>query len=133
MRTIKRNIVKSFLFVCLGLAIATIAFAATRVFGPPSSPGRPEAVNIWADRCTLSYRPPLSDGGSPVTGYLIEDRNRANGRWVPRGISQGLTQTLIGFDENSIHEFRVSAQNAAGLGKSSGISNPITFRDPYRK
>lgn len=132
MRTIKKNIVKSFSFVCLGLAIATIAFASTRVFGPPSSPGRPEAVDIWADRCTLGYRAPLSDGGSPVTGFLIEDRNIASGRWVPKGISHYLTHTVIGFVENSTHEFRVSAQNAAGLGKSSGASNPITFRDPYK-
>ncbi len=132
MRTIKGNIVKSFLFVCSGLAIATIAFASTRVFGPPSAPGRPEAVDIWADRCTLNYRAPLSDGGSPITGFLIEGRNIANGRWVPKGISKYLTHTLVGFVENSTHEFRVSAQNAAGLGKPSGVSNPVIFRDPYK-
>lgn len=133
MKTIKRNISKSCLFTCLSLTIATVVFASVRSFGLPSSPGRPEATSIWADRCTINYLPPVSNGGSPVTAYIIESRDMKTYRWVPKGSSRYLFHHVSYFSPGSTHQFRVSAQNAAGVGNPSGASNPVTFKDPYEK
>ena len=66
---------KPFLFICLGLIITTIAFAGvSAAMDPPSEPGRPEATNIRADGCTLTFLAPVRDGGAPVYNYSIEYR-----------------------------------------------------------
>lgn len=134
MRTIKKNILKSFLFVCLGLIITTITFASVRhSYDIASPPGRPEAIDIWGDRCSLRYRAPVSNGGAAVTDYIVQGRDEEDNRWRPQGSSKTLQHTIRGggFVEGSSGVFRVFAQNAAGLSRPSLESNPITFADPY--
>merc|ERR1711874_234379 len=38
----------------------------------PSQPGRPNIVDWDSDRVDLDWSPPESDGGSPITGYIIQ-------------------------------------------------------------
>jgi len=130
MRTIKKRTLKPFLFACLSLTVVTIAFA-NAPFSVASPPGKPEAINIWGDRCTLQYLPPISNGGSPVTGFIIEGMNIQNGRWGVKGSSQALFYYFNYGIRGATYKFRVFAENAAGLSKPSLNSNPITFSDPY--
>lgn len=130
MRTIKKGVLKPFLFLCLSLIVVTIVYARVHI-SVASPPGRPEAIDIWGDRCTLKYLPPISDGGSPVTGFIIEGMNRINGRWVPKGASQALYHSVYNGVYGATYEFRVYAENAVGLSRPSKNSNPITFSDPY--
>lgn len=130
MKTIKKRILKPFLFICLSLTVVTIVYARVSIT-VASPPGRPEATDIWADGCRLKYLPPLSNGGAPVFAYTIEGRNKLVGRWVPKGSSQTLDHRINNNTYGATYDFRVSAENAAGLSRPSQISNPITFRDPY--
>lgn len=135
MKKIRKNILKSFLFICFGLAVATIAFASVRApFTPPDSPGRPEVVNIRKDGCGLKYLAPKNDGGSPILLYLIEKRGVGifwNGKWESAGASQTLEFYVPNLIEGSEMEFRVIAVNKAGEGKPSLPSNSVIIRDPF--
>lgn len=43
------------------------------VVDKPSPPVGPlDCSDITPDTCTLSWKPPLDDGGSPITNYIVE-------------------------------------------------------------
>jgi hypothetical protein len=52
-------------------------------------PGLPEgpltASDIHADHCTLNWKPPVDDGGSPIDHYNLEKFDMTAGHWVPCG------------------------------------------------
>lgn len=132
MRKIKPSVLKTFLFVFLCFCIATIVFASG--YDTPSAPGRPNIVSLNKNGCKLEYLRPISDGGSPITGYYIEYMELSVNKWralnsVP---NKELTFEVIGASEGVRVMFRVIAENKIGRGKPSKPSDPITFGDPYR-
>lgn len=69
----------------------------------------------------------MSDGGSPLTAYVIEKREKDSGKWikaaeVPPNECKG---TVPHLDENTEYEFRVRAVNAAGPGEASKASKSV--------
>ena len=100
-------------------------------------PGPPEAVavsEVFSTSCTVTYQPPLSDGGSPVTGYHVE-RQTPGSRWIRVNkepipeLSCPVTDLLEGND----YEFRVAAENKAGIGEFSAVTPKITAKNPWEK
>lgn len=133
MKKIKKNALKSFLFICLGLTFTTIVFASAKLIYVPSSPGRPEVIEISKDRCTLEYRAPIDEGGAPVTHYLIEYRNihwEWQG-WILKGTSKTLKFQVNDMIEGTEVIFRVTAVNKEGESRPSLSSSPVIFRDQF--
>ncbi|MCR9011113.1 fibronectin type III domain-containing protein [Gabonibacter chumensis] len=131
MKKIRKNILKLFLFVCLGLTLTTIVFANSDFFITPDAPGEPQIDRIRVDGCDLSYEAPKYDGGAPITGYLIEYRNIFNWYWEKVGTTKGRTYTVRNKQEGDRGVFRVSAINEAGVGVPSRESSVVIFRNPY--
>lgn len=53
-------------------------------FDPPGPPGQPDVIHVDADHVRLKWTPPTDDGGSSVTGYVIERyEKRGGGDWAP--------------------------------------------------
>lgn len=51
----------------------------------PTDPRGPLRVDdVTKDSAVLSWKEPEDDGGSPVTGYVVE-KQEDGGRWVPVG------------------------------------------------
>ena len=75
----------------------------------------------------LTWEAPANDGGSPITGYTIEKKDKFSSRWSKVNVStiQETTFTVSGLQEGEEYEFRVTAQNKAGLGKPS---NPASLK-----
>lgn len=48
----------------------------------PDAPDAPDVSDITADSMSLSWSPPLHDGGAPVSGYVVEMRQTTSPRWV---------------------------------------------------
>ena len=146
MKTIKKRILKLFLFACLSITFATIVFASMKVpFGPPSPPGPPgipSVFDIEAEWGQIRFKKPKSDGGSRIEAYRIEynSEESTNGKWVlertalPLFSIDDIIQSRI---DNRVGKnpviFRAFAKNVAGWGKPSGESSPIIFRDPFPK
>lgn len=86
----------------------------------PGVPDGPlEVTDVKADSVMLSWKPPKSDGGSPVTKYLIEKCDTKKNRWTAVGEvdAQTLSYNVQKLLEDQPYLFRVSAINAEGQGK----------------
>ncbi|CAF0814387.1 unnamed protein product [Rotaria sordida] len=101
---------------------------------PFDKPGAPFDLTINAignEWIELSWQPPIKDGGSPITGYVIERRTASNYKWhAPTEPFEGTTKKLHSLHTGHKYEFRVRAQNLAGLGEPSNPTKETEIREP---
>lgn len=103
---------------------------------PADKPGPPASVKtakVFADRVKLRWEPPLADGGSEITNYIIEKRETSRANWalVSSNIHGHLTDTTVEkLIEGHEYQFRVSAENQYGVGDSI-MTDPIMVKNPY--
>ncbi|GAA49620.1 twitchin [Clonorchis sinensis] len=98
--------------------------------GPPEGPLEAEDVN--ADEMTLKWKPPLDDGGQPVTNYILEKRLKGSDSW--QKVSNFLnttTATVRNLEVGNEYEFRVMAENAMGMSEPLVTTKPIKAKHPY--
>ncbi|XP_031619556.1 muscle M-line assembly protein unc-89 [Contarinia nasturtii] len=98
---------------------------------PPSNPGKPIQItdyNAPADAVVIKWDRPYTDGGSPIMGYLVEQRRVGSPTWVKTSATLVPYQeiTLTGIDPTWRYQFRVFAQNVVGISESSPISDIIS-------
>lgn len=105
---------------------------ARHPFDPPGAPGSPRGIDSSEDSITISWLKPRHDGGSPITGYVIEKRLISEDKWTKgsHALIPDLTYKVGGLIENHEYEFRVAAINAAGQGPWSSSSDVIVCRAP---
>jgi len=81
------------------------------------------AITIGDTEVTLSWSPPLSNGGVAITDYVIEYKLSSGGVWVVYGdgSSDNTTADVLGLANDTSYDFRVSAVNPIGQGPASSI------------
>ena len=101
----------------------------------PSPPVGPiEFSEIQKSSVKIAWKPSENDGGSPITGYYIEQREASKSTWtrtdtVQPGITSYCVQRL---KEKKEYYFRVSAENK--IGRSDALeSASVTIKSPYGK
>ena len=84
---------------------------------PCDPPGSPEPITIAKDQITLKWTKPHYDGGSKVTGYIVEMRELPEGRWMKANFTNVIETefTITGLTENHKYDFRIFARTAAGI------------------
>ncbi|EEZ99680.2 hypothetical protein TcasGA2_TC002437 [Tribolium castaneum] len=96
----------------------------------PSPPGKPHLSDndLTPDLVTIVWSKPTRDGGSPITGYLVEHRRTGSPHWVRATplLVPFPELTLSGLEPGWRYQFRVRAENAVGLSEPSDISEPLT-------
>jgi alpha-tubulin suppressor-like RCC1 family protein len=97
---------------------------------PTSIPGVPTAVAAVAGdaSATVSWTPPASSGGSPVTSYTVsasDVTDPARGGQTTTGMSSPLT--LSGLTNGDTYTFTVTATNAIGSSAPSSPSSTVTI------
>uniref|UniRef100_A0A669F240 Titin n=1 Tax=Oreochromis niloticus TaxID=8128 RepID=A0A669F240_ORENI len=115
-----------------GLSPASKLSESTVARDPCDPPGTPEPIEITRNHVTLQWTKPQYDGGSAITGYVIERRKHPDTRWMKASFTNIIdTQfTLTALTEDCVYEFRVIARNAAGiLSKPSQSTGEITAKD----
>lgn len=97
--------------------------------GPPSTP---EIMGTDSSSVALKWTPPEDDGGSPIFNYVIEHRLVGAFRWTTANdvAVPETTFSVTGLTENSEYEFRVSAENKAGVGQPSPPTKPVKVQAP---
>ncbi|XP_031677925.1 titin [Oncorhynchus kisutch] len=101
-------------------------------FKPPSSPSTPEASAITSDSMVLTWNRPENDGGSEIDGYIVEKRDKDGVRWTKcnKRRLNDIRFRCTGLAEGHSYEFRVSAENSAGVGVPSEPTGYIKACDP---
>lgn len=98
----------------------------------PPAPGVPKASNVTDDSITLSWQPPHSDGGAEIHNYILEIKETRGTRWLRATRKQLKSPNfrVTGLSKGREYEFRVAAENEAGLGAFSKTSAPIVSKTP---
>ncbi len=119
------GIAYTFSVVALNAAGASVASAASDAVVPARSvPQAP--LDIAADAgdssATVSWAPPPSDGGSPITAYAVTVWPDGS-RIIVDG--EATSAILTGLINGLVYSFTVTASNALGIGPSSAPSEPV--------
>uniref|UniRef100_A0A665TAR9 Titin n=1 Tax=Echeneis naucrates TaxID=173247 RepID=A0A665TAR9_ECHNA len=113
-------------------AIISSAVVAQYPFSEPSAPGTPIISAATKDNMTVEWKPPTNNGGSPILGYHLERKEKNSLLWTR------LNKLLIPdthfktteLEEGIEYEFRVYAENIAGMSPASKVSESTVARDP---
>lgn len=78
----------------------------------------------------LKWQPPKKDGGAPITGYIIEKKERFAATWDVGAEIEGAKPEgkVTGLVKGRVYEFRVKAINKAGEGEPSEPTKPHTAK-----
>lgn len=97
--------------------------------GPPQGPLT--AFDITPDTCSLSWKPPLDDGGSPITNYVVEKMD-IGGDWVKvSSFVRSCHYDVMGLEPNHKYYFRVRAENQYGVGEPLSMDEPVLAKYPF--
>ncbi|XP_034031401.1 titin-like, partial [Thalassophryne amazonica] len=101
-------------------------------FSVPTAPGTPSASTVTKYSMVVEWEPPAKDGGSPITGYYLERKERNSILWtkINKLVITDPRFKTTGLEEGIEYEFRVFAENIAGLSPSSKTSEAYVARDP---
>uniref|UniRef100_A0A8C7YLC2 Titin n=1 Tax=Oryzias sinensis TaxID=183150 RepID=A0A8C7YLC2_9TELE len=112
-----------------GVSPASKVSDGTVARDPCDPPGTPEAIEITRNHVTLQWTKPQYDGGSLITGYLIERKKYPDTRWMKKPVYD-LRVKASHLREGCEYEYRVFAENAAGLSKPSTPCPLTKAEDP---
>ena len=115
------------------LSIVSYTCVLGRTSDAPEAPKKLTATEITRSSMTLTWEPPESDGGSPITGYVLERQSPTSSRWVRVNKSpiRDTVYTVTDLNEGEEYEFRVMAENAAGFSSPSATTGKLLAKDPY--
>lgn len=82
---------------------------------------------------SLAWAKPDHDGGSRITGYLVETQEKGQEKWVKCGTTKFIHFTVSGLRENAEYFFRVRAENQAGLSDPKEMVTPVAVKDQLGK
>ncbi|CAF4303511.1 unnamed protein product, partial [Adineta steineri] len=97
----------------------------------PSSPGMPEVKKVGKNYVELAWATPTNDGGSKITGYIVEKRPAGTDQWVKASpyMSVDNNATITDLPENGEVEFRVKAVNKAGESEPSSTTGRVKITE----
>lgn len=110
----------------IGAGLESPPTVAKHMFNPPGPPGFPQCYDITENAVTVQWELPEYDGGSPISGYVIE-RREMTGKWIRVNKTPvlDLRYRVSGLFEGNTYEFRVFAENIAGISEPSLTSDPV--------
>ena len=92
---------------------------AKNPYKPPGKPKNMQFTDVDKDHCTVAWEPPEDDGKSPITGYIVERREKQDKDWkqvgqTPAEVMEFVDNKVI---EDKEYYYRIKAVNKAGPGE----------------
>ena len=111
-----------------------VAIKVTVLDKPGSPQGPLEVSNLKADSCTLNWKSPKEDGGSPVTNYIVEKYDTKKKEWQKvSSFCKIPVYDVIGLEEGRPYKFRVSAENVQGVSEPLETEITVVPKNPFSK
>uniref|UniRef100_A0A3Q0SLL0 Titin n=1 Tax=Amphilophus citrinellus TaxID=61819 RepID=A0A3Q0SLL0_AMPCI len=116
---------------------ASRAITAKDAVEPPAPPTNLKVLDSTKSSVTLGWTKPVSDGGAPIIGYVVEMRAQGTAKkgddgWKRCNVAAQLITcefTVTSLDENLVYEFRVSAQNQVGMSLPCNLEGAVIPRE----
>ena len=99
----------------------------------PDAPDRPAISDVDRHEMTVSWKAPKSDGGAVIKQYILERKDKYSTRWVMETKTTSLEYRVTGLTQGTEYQFRVSAENKAGVGPASPPTTPTEAKPPFGK
>lgn len=126
------------LLIAENLLLKYVYLALHYLFVIPEKPDAPEGpikfTDIQKTSITFAWKPSPYDGGSPITGYILEYRESWKITWSPlKVVKPDITSYCVqNLKEGTEYFFRVVAENA--VGKSEPLDSAgVTAKSPFSK
>ena len=102
--------------------------AASNSVTPATTPGAPTIGTATGGNASasVSWTAPASNGGSPVTGYVVTPYIAGTAQTAQTFNSTATTETVTGLTNGTAYTFKVAAINSVGTGAQSAASNSVT-------
>jgi titin len=101
----------------------------TRKINVPEPPARLDVIAKTDSSITLQWEMPRNDGGSPLTEYLLEMREKRgkNTDWTQVQILPVITTSfrVTKLNEDSFYNFRIKATNAIGSSEPKSLDKAV--------
>ncbi|XP_069085131.1 myosin-binding protein C, slow-type isoform X11 [Pleurodeles waltl] len=98
-----------------------VAHIKIKVVDIPDAPLAPLVTEVGEDWCSMTWEPPVYDGGCPILGYFIERKKKQSSRWMRLNFDL-IKETAFEpkkMIEGVAYEVRVFAVNSIGTSKPS--------------
>lgn len=96
-------------------------------YSPPSAPRNLKVTEVTSSMATLEWKAPEKDGGTKITKYHVDKREKTYGSWKPEGSVNG-SETMLevtGLKVDTEYFFKVCAENEAGKSPYTDMIGPI--------
>lgn len=97
----------------------------------PSPPRDLKVTEVTEDSVNLSWSPPEDDGGTPITGYVVERLDMERRNWKRTATTIDTRSTVINLIEGQAYKFRVCAENKVGLSEPVETPESVVAKKPY--
>ena len=93
------------------------------------------AENDIQNTVKLSWQHPFVDGGSPISHYVVDKLDMKHAKWIhaARILCDSTSHVVEALNRDHDYKFRVSAENAAGVGPPLTSEYSIRVKSPYSK
>ncbi|KAF6018856.1 unc-22 [Bugula neritina] len=102
-------------------------------YDPPGGPDGVKVEEFTYHNARLVWSAPASDGGSPITSYVVEMRTGQDSRWTEVGSTGKCEYSIEQLKESTEYMFRVIAVNKMGRSAPALTTASITTKKKLRK
>uniref|UniRef100_A0AAY5ELP7 Titin n=1 Tax=Electrophorus electricus TaxID=8005 RepID=A0AAY5ELP7_ELEEL len=105
------------------------AFISVRVLDTPDAPTNFHVKEITKNSITLTWEPPLLDGGAKIKNYIVEKRESTRKVYSTVASCNKMTYKIEQLEEGKIYFFRVLAENEYGIGLPAKTPEPLKISE----
>uniref|UniRef100_A0A8C9RPM3 Titin-like n=1 Tax=Scleropages formosus TaxID=113540 RepID=A0A8C9RPM3_SCLFO len=95
----------------------------------PLPPGKVTVQDVTSNSVTLTWERPDHDGGSRITGYIVEMQSKGSEKWTQCMTVKGNEAVVVGLTQGEEYLFRISAVNEKGTSDPRQLNVPVIAKD----